>query len=456
MNMRKQTWKAAVSAAAICMAAAMPSWAAVVTNTVNGVAWVINTSGSNCGVGALQQGGSISSASSYASHRAIATSAYNGKPLAIPASFTVGNTTYTTTQVGNRAFYSCTFSSLVVPASVGVSHYFAYIHCNKLKDVCFPGKVTVSSGTQSFSTPSFQLSGGLYPFSNCGAVKFVFIGPNAKLSGTKANFKFANSSGVTFLVPRRSDNTTWNGLEDIVGCTSPNVIYYGPTEECGYDFWMGADTVTAVPRTLEALAAVNSYASTFKTSFFLDTRYAITNSIGTLTSDIYSGAGMDVMGEGEITFGLAAAFTGGVTASGTATVSVNAGCRPGNGAVTLDGAATLKVAQSGTVTLGGALTAANGTTLAFNFTEAATAPSLDAASVTLPADGTVNVKVTADDNFAKGTYTLISGAGLTEGDLVRFTMNPKLSNDWRGALSIVDGDLVLTVKSKPGMMIIVQ
>ena len=455
-NMRKQTWKAAVSVAAICVAAAMPSWAAVVTNTVDGVKWVINTSGSNCGVGALQQGGTISSASSYASHRAIATSAYSGKPLVIPASFTVGNTTYTTTQVGNRAFYSCTFSSLVVPASVGVSHYFAYLHCNKLKDVCFPGKVTVSSGTQSFSTPSFQLSGGLYPFSNCGAVKFVFIGPNAKLSGTKANFKFANSSGVTFLVPRRSDNTTWNGLEDIVGGTSPNVIYYGPTEECGYDFWMGADTVTAVPRTLEALAAVNSYASTFKTSFFLDTRYAITNSIGTLTSDIYSGAGMDVMGEGEITFGLAAAFTGGVTASGTATVSVNAGCRPGNGAVTLDDTATLKVAQSGTVTLGGALTAANGTTLAFNFTEAATAPSLNAASVALPADGTVNVKVTADNNFAKGAYTLISGAGLTEGDLVRFTMNPKLSNDWRGRLSIVDGNLVLTVKPKPGFMLIVQ
>ena len=72
----------------------------------------------------------------------------------------------------------------------------------------------------------------------------------------------------------------------------------------------------------------------------------------------------------------------------------------------------------------------------------------------LPADGTVNV--TADDNFAKGTYTLISGVGLTEGDLVKFTMNPKLSNDRRGALSIVDGGLVLTVKSKPGLMLIVK
>ena len=104
-----------------------------------------------------------------------------------------------------------------------------------------------------------------------------------------------------------------------------------------------------------------------------------------------------------------------------------------------------------------ALAAANGTTLAFNFTEAANAPTLAVAtSATLPADGTVNVKVTADDNFAKGAYTLISGAGLTEGDLAKFTMNQKLSNDWRGALSILDGGLVLTVKSKPGMMIIVK
>ena len=152
----------------------------------------------------------------------------------------------------------------------------------------------------------------------------------------------------------------------------------------------------------------------------------------------------------------ASTFSGGLTVGDSATVAVKPGARPGKGVVTLEDTSTLQVAASGTVTLGGALTAANGTTLAFNFTEAATAPSLNAASVTLPADGTVNVKVTADDNFAKGAYTLISGAGLTDGDLAKFTMNPKLSNDWRGALSIVDGGLVFTVKSKPGFMLIVK
>ena len=51
-------------------------------------------------------------------------------------------------------------------------------------------------------------------------------------------------------------------------------------------------------------------------------------------------------------------FTGGLTVGETASVVVHAGCKPGNGAVTLNDTATLEVAQSGTVTLGGALTTA--------------------------------------------------------------------------------------------------
>ena len=444
--------------AAICVAAALPSFAAtkIVTNTIDSVKWrlYIDTSAKTACVGTVPNSGNTSTGN-YASHRAFVEQyAYQDKPLYIPATFSVDGVNYTTTRIGNRGFYGGKFNAVTVPANVTAVSYYGFLYCNKLVNILFKGPNTGTNGaTQSYKTLSF-INNQCFD-TNCTGIKFVLIGPGEKLdSSKKANFTFPKASNAKFLVPRSSGNTTWEGIS--VGGTTPTVIYYGPNEECGYDFWMGTDTITAVPRTLEAMQTVNGYASTFKTAFSHDMRFAITNAIGTLTSDIYSGAGMDVVGEGEITFGLAAAFTGGVTASGTATVSVNAGCRPGNGAVTLDGAATLKVAQSGTVTLGGALTAANGTTLAFNFTEAATAPSLDAAGVTLPADGTVNVKVTADNNFAKGAYTLISGAGLTEGDLAKFTMNQKLSNDWRGALSIVDGDLVLTVKSKPGMMIIVK
>ena len=453
--MKNQTWKAAVSVAAICAAAMAASGATWnVTNTFNGVTvtpsstlqWraILNDSNHTATLG---YGGNNGRANA-------AIQSWTGDQLVIPLRFTVNGENYTVTAINGRGFYYTYMKSTVVHDTITSVATYGFNGCNKMVNLMFKGKVTATGGSaQSYTTCSFGTKD--YPvFNACNALKLILLGPNFK-TGSAGNFTLPSASGAVVLAPRHEGkNTTWNSLS--LGGTDNTVIYYGPNEECGYDFWMGETTITAVPRTLEAMQTVNGYTSTFKTAFSHDTRFAITNAIGTLTSDIYSGAGMDVMGEGEITFGLAAAFTGGVTASGTATVSVNAGCRPGNGAVTLDGAATLKVAQSGTVSLGGALTAANGTTLAFNFTEAATAPSLNAASVTLPADGTVNVKVTADNNFAKGAYTLISGAGLTEGDLAKFTMNQKLSNDWRGALSIVDGDLVLTVKSKPGMMIIVQ
>ena len=454
-------WMVALVATTICVATALPSWAAekIVTNTIDGVKWQLNFDNSkkNVCAGAVRGSGNTS-ANDYAAHRALVTySSYNGKALLIPSSFEIDGTQYPTTIIGNRAFYKGRFSSVVVPENVVQLSWYAFIYCSNMKDVLLKGPATVmNGGTQSYKTLSCSNNEPIGRSST--AVKLVLVGPNVKIGGTTGNFKVSAATGVTALLPRSSGNTTWDAVTtSTIGGTNPTIVRYGPNEECGYDFWMGTDTITAVPRTLAALATVNGYASTFKTSFFLDTRYAVTNAIGTLTSDIYSGAGIDVKGEGELTFGLAAAFTGGVTASDSATVAVNAGCRPGNGAVTLSDTAMLKVAQSGTVTLGGALTAANGTSLVFNFTDAATAPTLVAAtSATLPADGTVNVKVTTDDDFAKGTYTLVSGAGLTDGDLAKFSMNPKLSDDWRGTLSIADGNLILTVKPKPGMMMIVR
>ena len=450
-------WMVALVATAICVVTTMPSFAAttgqIVTNDVNGVKWQLKiTSASAVCLGTVTGGGG-NGANSYGECRAfVDINAHNNQAVSIPATFVIDGKTYNTTRIGNRAFYYGKFSAAVVPETITDMTYYGFYHCEKMKHLCFKGPVTAAKGaTQKYTT--FAIAGYRW-FEGCSAVKLVFVGPNEKTS-SKGNFLFPNASSATFLVPRRSDNVTWDGVAP--GGTTPTIIYYGPYEECGYDFWMGTGTVTAVPSTLAALATVNGYASTFKTSFFLDTRYAVTNAIGTLTSDIYSGAGIDVKGEGELTFGLAAAFTGGVTASDSATVAVNAGCRPGNGAVTLSDTAMLKVAQSGTVTLGGALTAANGTSLAFNFTDPTTAPTLAVTtSPTLPAEGTVNVKVTANDDFAKGTYTLVSGAGLTDGDLAKFAMNRKLSDNWRGALSIAGGNLILTVKPKPGMMMIVR
>ncbi len=437
----------------------MAANAALATNTVNGVQWQLNydTSAKDVCVGGVRGGGNTG-ADRYAAHRAfISQYALNGYPLSIPATFTINGTDYTTTIVGNRSFYGGKFTSVVIPSNVVLVSYYAFLYCSNLKQLLLKGPSTVASGgTQSYKTVSFYGSVfGTSSTSGCTVIKLMFVGPNVKIGGTKGNFTAPYASGATYLLPSRTENTTWDAVTtSTVGGTNPVVVRYGPNSDCGYDFWMGDDTITAVPRTLEALQTVNGYASTFYSAFSHDTRYAVTNSIGTLTSDIYSGAGIDVMGEGEITFGLAAAFTGGVTASGTGTVAVNAGCRPGNGTVTLSDTATLKVAQSGTVTLGGALTAAEGTTLEFNFTDKETTPSLVLDSESSFAS-TVNVKISAADEIRPSslhTYTLTSGFDFTGKTLKLATDSVK----WAKSLSLDEsGNIVLAV-SDMALVVIVR
>ena len=107
-------------------------------------------------------------------------------------------------------------------------------------------------------------------------------------------------------------------------------------------------------------------------------------------------------------------FSGGLTVTDSATVSVVPGISPGAGAVTVTDNATLKVAGSGTVALSGNLTLGADAALAFHFTEKGAAPVLSIpAGSTLPA--TVNVKVSAADGLRlrAGAYALTSGYDFT-------------------------------------------
>ena len=178
----------------------------------------------------------------------------------------------------------------------------------------------------------------------------------------------------------------------------------------------------------------------------------------TVSAVIKGSISISASGSGEVLYTASATHSGTFTVNGAATVAANAGITPSTGPVSLNGTSTLKVAQSGTMTLPGLLTVASGTTLAFNFTDPATPPAISAAGgIVLPTSGVVNVKVTADnDNFAHGTYTIISGAGLTDGDLAKFRLNRKLTDDLRGELSISGGDLILKVLPKPGTKVIIR
>ena len=149
-------------------------------------------------------------------------------------------------------------------------------------------------------------------------------------------------------------------------------------------------------------------------------------------------------GVGTVRFNVSSSgFTQGITATNSVTLALAAGVQPGGGAVTLKDASTLKVVESGTATVKGTLTLEAGTTLAFNFTQARTAPTLAVGSLALPESGTVSVRISADCSQVSGSmgHILLSGGSLTADDLATFTLEDKPK--WVDSLAIEDGNLVL-------------
>ncbi|MBP5511364.1 MAG: hypothetical protein J6Z49_10645 [Kiritimatiellae bacterium] len=146
-------------------------------------------------------------------------------------------------------------------------------------------------------------------------------------------------------------------------------------------------------------------------------------------------------------------FAGGLTVQDSATVSVMPSARPGKGAVTLQGTSTLKLAQSGTVTLGGNLSLAEGTTLAFNYTDNATAPVLDVTDKTVTASGTIAVKVSAADGVKPGgSATVLTQGGAFAGKDVALAAG---APEWAKGVSVNnDGNIVLKLMRKSTVIIV--
>jgi len=139
MNMRKQTWKAAVSAAAIAASAAIPmaANAAVGTVTVNGVTWTVNTN-------ATTRTATLGNGSS----ACIATTTSIDASL-IPWTFTVGEgddaIEYTVTSIAANAFNGCSKLSgtLTIPDAVtGLLGNNAFTSCTGLKKLASLGGIT--------------------------------------------------------------------------------------------------------------------------------------------------------------------------------------------------------------------------------------------------------------------------------------------------------------------------
>jgi autotransporter-associated beta strand protein len=178
----------------------------------------------------------------------------------------------------------------------------------------------------------------------------------------------------------------------------------------------------------------------------------------TLDGQIVGGP-MRVEGNGKVVFANEYNTFSGLTVTDTATASVKAGCKPGTGVVTLEAGTILEVAESGAVTLGGDLALADGSTLAFNFTERKVGPLLALASeksLSFVGEGEKNiaVKVSGDVWPVGGKHILTATGGFNvEGVTVSLAEGaPK----WAKSVYVnEDGNIVLDVKPI-GMKVIVR
>ena len=271
--------------AAVAVSAALPMAAnAAFTSTtnivVNGVSWTVtldtdnNTAMIGDGTGSTSSGG----------HAAISSTAYpvsGGQVVTIPSTITVEGTDYRVTTLGTKSFASIPIGlGVIIPTSVTAIWNYAF-NATQTANYCVKGPDSVTDvASQTYQTIS--ASAKYVSFKN-SARRFIFVGPNVKLSGSYNPFLDTNGSAseLTVLVPSRSDNTTWDsantgtGNKDFGGGDKTTICRYGPAQE--FDLLMGDTYVTAIPTTANALTNVLNWAQTFKTAFNLDTRISITN-----------------------------------------------------------------------------------------------------------------------------------------------------------------------------------
>ena len=137
-----------------------------------------------------------------------------------------------------------------------------------------------------------------------------------------------------------------------------------------------------------------------------------------------------------------------------ATLELIPGVDLGTGLVTVQNGGTLEVAESGTVTLNGGLNLADGANLAFNFTDRRVAPQIAVAQgMTVTVSGAVKVKVSGDVWPTAGEKELTACGGFdAEGVIVTLADGaPK----WAKDVGVnEDGNIVLTVKPKPMILIV--
>ena len=255
----------------------------IVTQKVDGVDWQlkIDTVAKTASVGPNNASdGSWPNVDDYESSRAIAhpssIARYVYDAMLIPSSFEIEGETYTVTEIGMRSFIRSRMKSLVIPETVEHVWNVAFYGC-PIRHVCIKGPPTAKKGrTQEYVSFARENTA----FQTISNLQFAVIGPNVKAASTPPDRFFYDAANATVLLPRRSDNMTWDdyGGSKTIGVGNGNtVVFYGPTED--FDMAMGEKSVTVFPTTAATLAGALEWAPTFKKGFGLDVYVSINNAI---------------------------------------------------------------------------------------------------------------------------------------------------------------------------------
>jgi len=191
----------------------------------------------------------------------------------------------------------------------------------------------------------------------------------------------------------------------------------GSAHDAVYGSWTYVSDGLGTNRLDSGINLVNTKTGAQNSTLVIDTETDLV--VSGAIRDYTGRAGTGILKRGDATLMLAApgnAWTGGMAVE-AGVLAIAPGASAGSGTVTVKSGSTLKVLQSGAVDLSaGVLNMESGATLAFNFTDKVSAPSLTLnAGSSLPS--AINVKVAADDADMKlsgrGEYVLTSGCNLT-------------------------------------------
>ena len=326
--MRKLTWKAAVSAAAIAAGVAIPMAAKADTVTTNGVTWTYVTN--NDGTRTITLGDGKATAMPVGAE---------WEAAAIPGKFVIDGETYTVTRFADNAFNGCTGlkGDLRIPYSVTHGGNQCFRGCTGLTGIAsWGGLVAFKQG--NFLThctnlkgplPSFSqftgLGSGSYTntyamFNECTSLQGVCINGDIKLN-VEYMFRKATSMKIllagpnTLVTEGRDKGSTFNDVESckaivpsagwagwktggLNGGSNINVTYYGPDEEITS---LSIDEIQRVvamtPTTPGSLVKAMELAPLFKNHLDLDTRINVMNTLDltgvTITPAMVSGVTFD-------------------------------------------------------------------------------------------------------------------------------------------------------------------